>query len=254
MTIQYASDLHLEFSMNKGFLKSNPLKPGGDILLLAGDIVPFAILNKHMDFFDFVSDHFQTTYWIPGNHEYYNYDVSQRSGAFQETIRKNVILLNNFSISHDTIRFVFSTLWSKISSVNRWQIESGMSDFQVIKYNGYRFSADQFNLLHKESLDFIKQEQKTKHTGKTIIVTHHVPTFFNYPERYKGDALNEAFAVELFDMIETAGYDYWIYGHTHYNTPNFNIGNTSMLTNQLGYVKYNEQTGYNSCKTFECVK
>lgn len=62
----------------------------------------------------------------------------------------------------------------------------------------------------------------------------------NYPEKYKRDFLNEAFAVELFDFIETYQPDCWIYGHHHNNTPAFEIGKTKMLTNQLGYVKYNE--------------
>ena len=33
--------------------------------------------------------------------------------------------------------------------------------------------------------------------------------------------LNEAFAVELADMIEVSGVDYWIYGHHHLAIPEF---------------------------------
>ncbi len=82
MTIQYASDLHLEFSENRNFIKINPLKPMGNILILAGDIVPFSIMNKHKDFFNYVSDNFEQTYWIPGNHEYYHFDLADKSGKY----------------------------------------------------------------------------------------------------------------------------------------------------------------------------
>ncbi len=99
-------------------------------------------------------------------------------------------------------------------------------------------------------MEFIKQEVNGENPKKLVTVSHHVPTFLNYPEQYKGDVLNDAFAVELFDFIEKSDIDYWIFGHHHENTPGFMIGNTKMLTNQLGYVKYNENILFNKGKYF----
>ena len=96
----------------------------------------------------------------------------------------------------------------------------------------------------------MKQGLENKQTTKNVVVTHHVPTFMNYPPKYKGDILNEAFAVELFDLIETTSPDYWIYGHTHENTPDFEIGKTKLLTNQLGYVMYGENGLFDNRITF----
>ena len=251
MKVQYASDLHLEFTENKEFLKKNPLEPKGDVLILAGDIVPFAVMDKHKDFFRSVSDHFETTYWIPGNHEYYYFDLAQKCGTFNENILSNVHLVNNLSVEKADVRFVFSTLWSKISPVNRWQIERSVSDFQVIKFNDFRFSSHQFNLLHEESLAFITEELHHNYTGKTVVATHHVPSFMNYPEKYRGDVLNEAFAVELYDLIEDRGPDFWIFGHHHFNVPDFMIGKTNLSTNQVGCVKYGEHTYFKNIKCLE---
>ena len=251
MRIQYASDLHLEFTENKAFLKKNPLEPKGDVFILAGDIVPFAVMDKHKDFFRFISDYFETTYWIPGNHEYYYFDLAQKCGTLNENILSNVHLVNNLSVQKDGVRFIFSTLWSKISPGNRWQIERSVSDFQVIKFNEFRFSSDQFNLLHEESLAFITEELHHNYMGKTIVATHHVPSFMNYPEKYRGDVLNEAFAVELYDLIEDKGPDCWIFGHHHSNVPDFMIGKTNLATNQLGYVKYGEHQSFKNTKCLE---
>lgn len=251
MIIQYASDLHLEFQDNKEFIDMDRLQPKGDVLLLAGDIVPFAVFDKYNYFFNYISDNFKTTYWIPGNHEYYGFDLARKSGVLNEKIKSNVHLVNNLKVNIGDVRFIFSTLWSKISQANQWKIEKSISDFHAIKFNNFRFSANQFNILHEESLDFITSELSQKTTDKTIVVTHHVPTLMNYPEQYKGDTLNEAFAVELFDLIEKGEPDYWIYGHHHHNTPDFEIGKTRMLTNQLGYVKYNENKNFEFTK---CIK
>src|ERR1700729_3212258 len=118
MKIQYCSDLHLEFIENKKFLDLHPLIAEGEILLLAGDIMPFAEIAKHDDFFSFVSDNFESTYWLAGNHEYYGYDASKKNGSFKEKIRQNVWLVNNQTITHKNINIICSTLWSKIDLAN----------------------------------------------------------------------------------------------------------------------------------------
>jgi len=251
MKIQYVSDLHLEFSLNRDFLRANPIKPEGEILLLAGDIVPFAIMRKHDDFFSYLSDNFKNTYWIPGNHEYYNYDVAEKSEILFEQIKSNVSLVNNITIVQDNVKFIFSTLWSKINPNNQFQIESSLSDFHVIKYKENLFNSNHYNQFHNNCLNFIKKELNDTDNNKNVVVTHHIPTFMNYPEKYKGDIMNEAFAVELFDFIETKGPDYWIYGHNHYNQADFEIGSTKMKTNQLGYVKYNEHLTFMNNISFQ---
>jgi predicted phosphohydrolase len=248
MTLQYCSDLHIEFQKNKAFLKENPIQPIGDILIISGDLVPFKVMDKHQDFFKFCSDNFEQTYWVPGNHEYYGSDITERSGSFHEKIKSNVHLLNNKVIEHENTHLIFSTLWTKINPAHQWDIERGMNDFHVIKYGRFRFTADRVNALFEENKQFLAQAL-TENTKKTrIVVTHHVPTFQHYPPQYKGSILNEAFAVELTDFIEAYKPNYWIYGHHHQNTTEFEIGTTKMLTNQLGYVEMGEHLGFGKDK------
>ncbi len=251
LKIQYASDLHLEFPANMEFLRLHLLQPVGDVLVLAGDIVPFVVMEKHQDFFSFLADNFKTTYWLPGNHEYYHFDIAEKSGVLHEPIRSNVFLVNNASVEHENIKLVFSTLWSHISPGCQWQIERSLNDFHVIKHKGYRFSAEQYNQLHAESLTFIQNELTTNKEKPIAVFTHHCPTFLNYPDQFKGDVLNEAFAVELHDLIESSNIACWVYGHHHINTPEFTVGNTKLITNQLGYVQRNEHRLFETNKVID---
>lgn len=251
MKLQFASDLHLEFPANKLFIKENPLQPLGEVLILAGDIVPFDVLDKNKDFFNYVSEHFETTYWLPGNHEYYRFDIAKKSGVLNEKIRSNVFLVNNTSIIHKNTKLIFSTLWSKISNGHQWQIERSLNDFNLIKNKSFRFTAEAYNQLHDQCLNLIKSEIKNNTEEKLAVFTHHCPTFVNYPVQYKGDILNEAFATELYDLIELSDIDYWVYGHHHTNTSEFTIGKTKLLTNQLGYVHLNEHDLFKANKCFE---
>ena len=245
MKLLYCSDLHLEFPDNKEYILDNPIQPEADILILAGDIVPFEIMDKHQDFFNYISRHFETTFWIPGNHEYYYHRVDS-SATLNTNIRENIFLVNNCVKEIPGVNLIFSTLWSNISQAKHFSIQNALSDFKVIKYNDRLFNVDDYNLLHQESKEFLQKALAVKSENKTIVVTHHAPTFINYPEKYKNSNINEAFATNLTSLIEDSNIDYWIYGHHHSNVGDFQIGNTKLITNQLGYVKYNENAGYNN--------
>lgn len=244
MKLQYASDLHLEFPKNNEFIKESPLVPSGEILLLAGDIVPFHLIDERRDFFKFCSDNFEFTYWIPGNHEYYNGDLLNRTGQFMENIERNVHLVNNTWAHHGNARLIFSTLWTPVSIDKAWHVQNGLNDYRVIKDDGKLFTTSRSTKLFEENLEFIKEAVENNQREKCIVVTHHVPTFQHYPEEYKNSVINEAFAVDLDHFIEDGVIDHWIYGHHHRNIPAFKIGSTELLTNQLGYVSYNEHNDF----------
>ena len=244
MIVQYCSDLHIEFSDNKRFLLNNPIKPVGEILLLAGDIMVFSQIEKHRDFFAYLSDNFRQTYWVPGNHEYYHSNIVDRSGCFSEKILPNVTLANNTVFIENGVKILMSTLWSKIRDRNHGMIEYNMNDFRVIRYNGWVLTAEVFNSLHKDCLEFLTLELQAAQNQKTIVLSHHIPTYLNYPTRFRNDILNEAFAVELYDLIEDDGPDVWVYGHHHQHISDFKIGKTCLVNNQLGYVKMKEHNGF----------
>ena len=104
--IQYCSDLHLEFRENKSFLKEHPIEPEGEVLLLAGDILPFPLHSQSFSFIDWVGDNFKAVYWVPGNHEYYGFDAGEAAAPLFEKIRSNVFLVNNQVIPYKNINLI----------------------------------------------------------------------------------------------------------------------------------------------------
>jgi Icc-related predicted phosphoesterase len=238
--VQYCSDLHLEFEQNRKFLTTHPISVCGDVLILAGDIVPLHDEFLENSFFSFISNNYKQVFWVPGNHEYYYKNITDYSRSFNIQIYKNLNIVNNIDLQYDGIRFIFSTLWSRISRVNEKNIEQRISDFECISTNKRKFKASDFNKLHDESLSFLKQSLNVI-KDKTVIVTHHIPSVLCNSAVHNSSDINEAFCVDLTDYIEKCNANFWIYGHSHFNQKPLFIGNTIMLTNQLGYIHLNEQ-------------
>tara|TARA_R110002096_G_scaffold403977_1_gene601651 strand:+ start:2769 stop:3521 length:753 start_codon:yes stop_codon:yes gene_type:complete len=246
MKIQICSDLHLEFSKNREWLKHNPLVPKSEILIIAGDTYYLERDYSKLDFINKISKDFKHIYLIPGNHEYYGgYNAVTALLTGQIEIKKNVHMLNNTSVQIGDTNFIFSTLWSKIEK-NINEIKIGMNDFRLIKFEEERLTINDYNMIHNKAFDFISNEIKKE--GKKVVITHHLPSGHCNVDEFKGSDLNEAFCVEKTAFILNSNVDYWIYGHSHRNKDDFKIGNTKMITNQFGYAEWGEH------KTFDYEK
>ena len=245
MKIQYCSDLHLEFEENTRFLEKSPLVPVGDILVLAGDITYMRKDFYQHVFFDYLSKNWKQVFWVPGNHEYYcGIDVKNYDFSKPIKIRENIFLVNNYSIVIENVHFIFSTLWSKINKQHEILIEQNVADFHLIVINEQKLTSKTFNQLHKKSINYIKNELQKDKTIKKVIVTHHLPSKKCNHSEFEGTKINSAFCVDLTEFIEKSNVNTWIYGHSHRNMPEFSIGKTRLVTNQLGYVKYNEHNTF----------
>ncbi|MEM9848923.1 MAG: metallophosphoesterase [Bacteroidota bacterium] len=241
MQIQYASDLHLEFPANWRWLQAHPIIPKAEILLLAGDTYTLGNQMEKHAFFDWASASFEQVFLIPGNHEYYGgFDAKMGMEIeYEIPLRDNVHLLNNATRYLGDTRIIFSTLWSKVVR-EVLAVYRGMTDFRLIRFDGVPLSIDRYNELFEHAWTYVKTALETEHQGKTIVVTHHLPSDYCNLPKYRGSRLNEGFCTDLTNYILDSAADYWIYGHSHGNRNAFQIGETTLLTNQLGYVEMGE--------------
>jgi Icc-related predicted phosphoesterase len=243
MRIQYCSDLHLELEQNSRYFETAPLTVSGEILILAGDIVPLHDLYLSNPFFRFISNNYKQVFWVPGNHEFYHKNISDYSSSYNIPVYRNINIVNNIELHHSGIQFIFSTLWSKINRGNEKSIERGVADFEFISQGNKKFDAILFNKLHDVSLGFIKQALSNKQK-KTVVIAHHLPSVLCNSQVHNTSLINEAFCVDLTDYIRECNVNFWIHGHSHFNYHPIIIGNTIMLTNQLGYTNLNESKGF----------
>ena len=254
MTLQYASDLHLEFLANQAWLLSHGLQPSADILVLAGDIAYMERKKKMCNaYFDWLSEHFRQVYVVPGNHEYYSgIELAHTLTEFDLKVRDNIHYLNNKSVVVGDTELFFTTLWSKVPPGYVADLQHGMMDTRYICYKRYLLFAGEYNELHECCAEWLKGAVEASSAKHKVVVTHHCPTFNPAYNGYPGSRLNYGFLVDMEDFIQShPDIDYWIFGHTHYNGSDkiladggLTIGRTRLITNQLGYVQHNEQNGF----------
>lgn len=139
------------------------------------------------------------------------------------------------------IRVIGATLWTDFRLLGDYEKHSRfaasyMNDYVLIRgRNGTTLKPDETALRHAESRAYIKAELQKPFDGKTIVVTHHLPSIKSVAERYKVDPLTPAFASDCEDLLEL-GADLWVHGHNH-DSCDYIHGRTRVVCNPRGYPK-----------------
>jgi predicted phosphodiesterase len=248
MKIRVLSDLHLEFSS---------FKPGlvvSDVVVLAGDIgvgVEGLIWAKQ----EFPG---AKVIYVPGNHELYGSERSETMDLLCQFAKAcDIHLLNDQQVvlrstNGQAVRFLGCTLWTDFLCFGESYQEQcitagqlGLNDFRKIKEGGSVFSAKRSLELHQQSLAWLTSRLEAPFSGKTVVVTHHLPSMASVSSRFKTSLLTACFASELSHLFGKM--ELWIHGHTH-NSCDYLINGTRVVCNPRGYVTRNhiENTQFDS--------
>jgi hypothetical protein len=92
---------------------------------------------------------------------------------------------------------------------------------------------------HEKCKDFLAKCIVGSKADNIVVASHHVPSLELIPEDFRSKEHVAAYASNAALSINDRRVKYWIYGHSHRNI-NKSIDHVQYLTNQLGYVRYNE--------------
>jgi Icc-related predicted phosphoesterase len=271
MRIDYCSDLHLEF----GYVTL----PGGDVLVLAGDICEERSLRKqfhdtklidhddgayrYTDFFERECSKYRKVFMVMGNHEHYHGKFHKTLEVLRGIVPPNVTILEKEALEFEGVVFMGATLWTNCNngdSLTTYTLKAGMNDYRVIQ-NFYEDKGLYFKLTpeytfrdHIKAMNFFREEI-VKHTDKPVVViTHHAPSFMSISEQYRtpGDHhMNGGYASDLSEFIlDHPQIKTWVHGHVH-STHDYVIGETRVVANPRGYLGHESSAANFEVKSFE---
>ncbi|MFA7282282.1 MAG: metallophosphoesterase [Sterolibacterium sp.] len=260
MRLLIYSDLHLEFPEAPRCFRV----PDGlefDAVLLAGDIhkqtegIAWAAANEAFKG--------KRIFYVMGNHEAYHANLPGLIEEMRRSARElGVIFLeDDESIDRDHgVRFLGATLWTDFALYGTEKAQSCMleasrcmPDFKVIQVGALpaghqdegaaqvpRVLKPQDTVEYfKRSTRWLEQKLAEPFDGKTVVVTHHLPSYALVAERYRNDPVSAAFASRIDSLAEQA--DLWVAGHTH-DSFDTHIGKCRVVVNPRGYPVLSKNT------------
>ena len=239
MRLWILSDLHIEQSL---WDLPDPA-PEYDVLIAAGDI--HDPLSGGVRWLAERAGERPVIY-VPGNHEWYAHprrftvtDEAQRGQDIADA--RGVHLLQETETVIEGVRFLGTTLWTDYAvfghpAAGMHYARNWMNDHRII------FPDDEVMPLspelaltwHESSLAWLKAKLRQPYTGKTVVVTHHLPHPDSIHPRFADDPLTPAFCSDLSELVESCGAVLWAHGHTH-ESCDYVAGATRVVCNPKGY-------------------
>lgn len=261
MKINLVSDMHLNFSDIE--------LPGGEVLIMAGDIMEAGHLrvadNAKKDVFladryrRFIREElckYDDVIYIMGNHEHYNNSFMDTYDRLRREMPSNVHFLEKDSVKIGDVWFFGATFWTDMNKgdpVSLHQIKHGMSDFRVIRfgdgvkvntawggeYYTSKFTPEYAKSVFHETVTSLKAFLDNHKDDKVVVVSHHAPTELSIDPMYKDEYhMNGAYHSRLGNFIlDNPQIKVWVHGHVH-NKTDYMIGDTRVLANPRGYKGY----------------
>jgi len=228
MRIQILSDLHLECASFK------PPQTDADIVVLAGDVgVGIEGVLWARETFDV------PVIYVAGNHEFHDaaFSMAEHIALMKKAVEgSNVTVLDNDVAVLDGVRFVGTTLWTDMMDaysalycdVDRISVDEDEGEFGSV-----HFTKEYGQELFDRNKAWLKVELATPFDGKTVVVTHHAPSWKSLHPQYVGNEWNPCFMTDL-ECLMGDGVDVWVHGHTH-NNFDYQIAGTRVVCNPRGY-------------------
>jgi predicted phosphodiesterase len=273
MNITLVSDLHLDVS---GFLDM----PGGDVLILAGDICEAKELRKEFhqtkvldrvpgafpcyDFFEFVVPKYKKVFMVMGNHEHYRGRFDKTYDELKDLLPSNVTLLEKECFEHEGVLFLGATLWTDLNKgdpITVYTIKNMMNEYKCVqnfypaKNLYHKLTPEHTTAEHrktKEYFKFVLEENRATKNLPVVVITHMAPSFASVNEKYINDGVsNGGYASEMSEFIlDNPEIKVWVHGHMH-DPVDYKIGDTRVLANPRGYLPWEEGNGFEPGLYFE---